>query len=102
MIEDGGEAKRELKEKWLELELERLRLGRGREMHLNPHWSAFVRVFFRGAIKFLIYDLRFTIAEERVHESGFGGIFMGRSCETLKPLQLFVATLRFIPCLPSP
>ncbi len=52
MIENGAVAKRELKEKWLELELEQLRVGRGREMHLNPHWAAFVRVFFRGAKKF--------------------------------------------------
>lgn len=39
---------RELKEKWLELALQRLGMWRWSEIRVNPPWSVFVRVFFRG------------------------------------------------------
>jgi len=46
--------------KWLVLVRQRLGLKRGREMRINPPWTAFVRVFFRGAKKISIGDWRFV------------------------------------------
>src|SRR5581483_10440660 len=42
----------ELKGKRLVIVLQGLGTGRGREIRINPHWPAFVRVFFWGGKKF--------------------------------------------------
>jgi len=38
----------ELEGKWLVLGLQGVGTGRGREMRINPHWPAFMRIFFWG------------------------------------------------------
>ena len=40
---------RELMQKWLELDVQRLGLKRRAEMRIYPHWTVFIRIFFRGA-----------------------------------------------------